>query len=415
MTTAADVRCVRCQGSIAPGRRAKWPEGILCHRCYQQATTLRGRCPRCLTDRLLPGLSPTGAPICSDCAALGIDFHCTRCAVEAASYRHGLCPRCCLGDDLGVALDDGTDQINPALMPLQDAVTAQPHPVSGILWLRNPGVADLLHQLATGTLPLDHDSFRNHPHPLMAIHLRDLLITCGILPPIERHTAALPGLAGRAPPRLPSRDAAAAARFRHLAPPAADPAAGRRRHPDTRHHPHRQTGNHRRRAASHPPAHQRHRNRGPGAGRPGRVAGQRPIDPVHSPNIRSLGRSDPAATGPDVPAPANPYQRHHRSGTTPPAAQQLLRAGHRTGRPSRRRDPAAALRPTRHPHQPPAHRRHQRHRTRHVHHLRHRRRARPATDRPADAPTPRRPAEHANCGQRDLAVAVPRPARRAAT
>jgi len=203
MTAADDVRCPRCQGNVAPGRGTTWPEGILCHRCYQQATGRHGRCPRCLVDRLLPGLSPTGAPICSDCAALGIDFHCQRCAAEAASYRHVLCPRCCLGDDLGVALDDGTDQINPALIPLYDAVTAQHNPVSGILWLRNPGVGDLLHQLATGTLPLAHHSFRNHPHPLMAIHLRDLLVTCGILPPIDRHTAAFEDWLAAHLPRYP--------------------------------------------------------------------------------------------------------------------------------------------------------------------------------------------------------------------
>jgi len=49
-------------------------------------------------------------------------------------------------------------------------------------------------------------------------------------------------LARRAPAPLPSRNAAAPARFRHLAPPAADQAVSRRRHPGARHHPHRQTG-----------------------------------------------------------------------------------------------------------------------------------------------------------------------------
>ncbi len=68
------------------------------------------------------------------------------------------------------------------------------------MWLRNPGVSDLLHQLATEAIPLDHHSFWNHPHPLMAIHLRDLLVTCGILGPIDRHTAAFEDwLAGHLP------------------------------------------------------------------------------------------------------------------------------------------------------------------------------------------------------------------------
>jgi len=59
-------------------------------------------------------------------------------------------------DGLSVALDDGTEHINPVLTPLYNAVTAQQNPVSGILWLRNPGVMNLLHQLATGTIPLTH-------------------------------------------------------------------------------------------------------------------------------------------------------------------------------------------------------------------------------------------------------------------
>lgn len=134
----------------------------------------------------------------------GLGRSCRRCDAEAASYRYGLCPRCCLGDDLAVALDDGTDHINPALGPLHQALTAQHNPVSGILWLRNPGVGDLLHQLATGALPLDLSSFRNHPHPLVAIHLRDLLVGCGILAPIDRHTAAFKDWLAAHLPRHPA-------------------------------------------------------------------------------------------------------------------------------------------------------------------------------------------------------------------
>ena len=188
--TADRPLCPRCDQPVGPGHGPTWPEGILCNRCYRQATGRRGRCPRCLTDRLLPGLSPTGAPICSDCAGLPTEFRCGRCDAEADAYRFGLCARCCLRDDLGVALDDGTDNIIPALTPLYGAITAQHNPISGILWLRNPGVAELLHQLATGKLPLNHSTFRTHPHPKMALYLRDLLVTHGVLPPMDRHTAA---------------------------------------------------------------------------------------------------------------------------------------------------------------------------------------------------------------------------------
>ena len=202
--TADGTRCPRCDRIIDPGHGPKWPEGVLCRRCYRQAISRRGRCPRCLADRLLPGLSPTGAPICRDCAGLPTDFHCNGCGGEAAAYRYGLCARCCLRGDLAIALDDGTDTINPALAPLYDAITAQHNSVSGILWLRNPGVADLLHQLATGALPLTHATFRGHPRPKMALYLRDLLITCGVLTPIDRHIAAFEDWLTEHLPRCPA-------------------------------------------------------------------------------------------------------------------------------------------------------------------------------------------------------------------
>ncbi len=76
--TAAGVRCPRCGESVDPGHGPKWPEGILCRRCYRHATGRYGRCPRCLTDRLLPGLSPTGTPICSDCCPVSSDVRQSR-------------------------------------------------------------------------------------------------------------------------------------------------------------------------------------------------------------------------------------------------------------------------------------------------------------------------------------------------
>ena len=98
--TADRPLCPRCDQPVGPGHGPTWPEGILCNRCYRQATGRRGRCPRCLADRLLPGLSPTGAPICCDCAELPTKFRCGRCDAEAPAYRFGLCARCCLRNDL---------------------------------------------------------------------------------------------------------------------------------------------------------------------------------------------------------------------------------------------------------------------------------------------------------------------------
>jgi hypothetical protein len=32
-----------------------WPDGKICNSCYYTATGYRGRCPRCGSERLLPG------------------------------------------------------------------------------------------------------------------------------------------------------------------------------------------------------------------------------------------------------------------------------------------------------------------------------------------------------------------------
>jgi hypothetical protein len=190
MSPAPTETCVRCRQTVSRNRGADWPEGFVCRRCYQQATRRSGRCPDCGTHRLLPGQSPTGDPICADCAGLPTDFHCRRCRQEADPYRFGLCARCVLHDDLSIALDDGTNHVNAQLQPLFDAICQQPNPLSAILWLRNSPARELLHQLAVGAAPLTLQTFSNHPHPLMATHLRDLLIRYDMLPPVNRDLVA---------------------------------------------------------------------------------------------------------------------------------------------------------------------------------------------------------------------------------
>ncbi|GAA1687049.1 hypothetical protein GCM10009680_28150 [Streptomyces yatensis] len=56
--------CAHC------GRRAsksaEWSDGPICPTCYERATHVRGLCPCCGTDRLLPGRDTGGTPICRD-------------------------------------------------------------------------------------------------------------------------------------------------------------------------------------------------------------------------------------------------------------------------------------------------------------------------------------------------------------
>jgi hypothetical protein len=71
---------------------------------------VRGRCPACDTDRLLPGRNACGAAICRDCAGISRDFFCDRCGFEGMLLGGRLCERCTLADKLTTLLDEGTGE-----------------------------------------------------------------------------------------------------------------------------------------------------------------------------------------------------------------------------------------------------------------------------------------------------------------
>lgn len=184
MLTGAQRLCTRCRNPVAK-LGARWPEGRICRRCYQQATRLHGRCPGCSTERLLPGRDQDGAALCVDCAGIPTDFRCTRCSEEDEPHRNRICARCCLREDLAGLLDDGSGTIPEALRPLHQGLCNQPRPRSALTWLRNPDVRELLTTIATSTIPPTHAAFDNHHSPHTAMHLRGLFIRYGLLEPAD--------------------------------------------------------------------------------------------------------------------------------------------------------------------------------------------------------------------------------------
>jgi hypothetical protein len=72
------------------------------------------------------------------------------------------------------------------LTPLFDALTAMDRPRAGLIWLQNPKVPQLLRDLATGRIPLTHEGLHAAPSWRTAAYLRDLLMTCGVLPTIDK-------------------------------------------------------------------------------------------------------------------------------------------------------------------------------------------------------------------------------------
>ena len=177
--------CARC-GRRA-GLAANWTDGPVCRTCYERAARTYGQCPGCGASRLLPGRNAGGTPICRDCAPITRDFFCDRCGFEGLLLAGRLCERCTLASRLTAALDDGTGHISTALTPLFDAVTAMAKPRTGLDWLSsNPQVSQLLAGLATGQTELTHQALAQLPNWRTVAYLRDLLMSCGALPAIDK-------------------------------------------------------------------------------------------------------------------------------------------------------------------------------------------------------------------------------------
>jgi len=172
--------CARCGRAAA--KAANWPDGPICRTCLDKALRIRGVCPGCGAGRLLPGRRRDGAAICRDCAGITRSFFCGRCGLEGRLHTGRLCERCTLTGKVTAAPGDGTGRVSPALKPLADHLTAMPDPWKGWMWLRGAPVQDLLSGLATGRIALTREALRQLPNWRTVAYLRDLLMTCGVLP-----------------------------------------------------------------------------------------------------------------------------------------------------------------------------------------------------------------------------------------
>lgn len=164
----------------------RWPDGYICSGCFATACETYGRCARCQVDRLVPGIADNGDRLCTDCAGGLGDFTCQRCGGEGWREQVGTCGRCVLRDRLSGVLDDGTGRVRPELAPFLETVCAMTRPRSGILWLTKPHVPPILRALARGDVPLTHDGLSDLSPWRSVIHVRDLLVTSGVLPPVDR-------------------------------------------------------------------------------------------------------------------------------------------------------------------------------------------------------------------------------------
>ena len=164
-----------------------WPEGRICSGCFARACETYGTCPGCSVHRLLPGLTADRRACCTDCAGGIGDFTCIRCGQEGWNHYKSVCGRCVLASRLAEHLDDGSGQIRLELAPFYHRVLAMSRPRVGILWLSKPHVPPILNALARSQVPLTHQGLSTLSPLKSVVHVRDLLIASGVLPPLDRH------------------------------------------------------------------------------------------------------------------------------------------------------------------------------------------------------------------------------------
>jgi hypothetical protein len=182
----AGLFCARCGRVVRPGA-AHWPEGYLCATCHTHALETYGRCAGCDVDRLTPGIAPDGGRLCTGCAGGLGDFSCELCGREARRYRRGVCGNCVLAERLTVLLDDGTGRIRPELAPFAEGFCRMTRARSGLTWIANGHVQQMLRTLADPSTPITHDTLNSLSPWRSVTYLRDLLMLHGVLPPADRH------------------------------------------------------------------------------------------------------------------------------------------------------------------------------------------------------------------------------------
>lgn len=164
-----------------------WPEGHLCSSCHTWALETYGQCGGCGTERMTPGIAPDGDRLCVDCAAIPGHYRCAHCDGEARLHLAGVCARCVLAQRLHDLLDDGAGNIRPELTSFAEGFCRMTRPRSGLTWIGNDHVQQLLRTLATPGTQVTHDTL-NRLSPWRSVaYLRDLLMLHGVLPPADRH------------------------------------------------------------------------------------------------------------------------------------------------------------------------------------------------------------------------------------
>lgn len=182
------LECAHC------GKLARCPtvilEQLVCDTCRLRYRRSPRTCPGCGSVKVLAWYDSQRRPACAACTGNPSRYGCTRCGREDCTWGR-LCAVCALGDRLTALMStpDGAG-IHPQLRPVYDTLVAGPRPQSTLFWMTRRHVGpDILHAMATGVVPITHQTFDQLPANRATYYLRDLLVACGVLDPYDPELA----------------------------------------------------------------------------------------------------------------------------------------------------------------------------------------------------------------------------------
>ncbi|MEU7222357.1 XRE family transcriptional regulator [Streptomyces chrestomyceticus] len=174
-------RCGSCGELGIP--QTTWPLGPVCGPCYSRRRRNPGPCADCGATAVLVGRSDQGHDLCGPCAgADGLEYRCRRCDSPGEPYSGGLCTRCVVNDRVHDLLGDEAGTIPEHLKPLADALIGARHPSSVKYWIDWRPSAKLLAQLVEEQAELTHEHLDTLPRSQAINHIREVLVTTGVLP-----------------------------------------------------------------------------------------------------------------------------------------------------------------------------------------------------------------------------------------
>lgn len=170
---------------------AVWAAGPACSSCYHRVMATKGTCDGCGQRRRIDPRGTSGRDLCSDCAGLAPMGVCAGCGGEDRIWRDQRCLACNLADRLDAVLAGADGNLAAHLAPLRAALASTTSPRAVLRWLAQPRVESVLVGLARGDLALDHATIDQMGDDRRVGHLRQVLVSSGVLPERDQTVAAL--------------------------------------------------------------------------------------------------------------------------------------------------------------------------------------------------------------------------------